>query len=233
MRAAARDETIKEIQSSYEGLAAMEEIAEAKEVSVAFNSKYIAFGLSERKAFVYSNFTHRGIINDIIKNPRITKLISTPLCVLRQHAKSECKGCIHIINRLDRNQRKISEMNTEMMEQNSEPSLFFRAANVSLIIMKYKKSHQFASGNTRPHARKSCFNKKRDCYLLYLTAFNEIISLCGKIPFTELVAEVSKYPCLSRIKMHPMIALDGLVKIKALRSDGTFIYIPDVVNNIA
>ncbi|CAH6418464.1 Hypothetical protein HVR_LOCUS165 [uncultured virus] len=109
------------------------------------------------------------------------------------------------------------------------------AGSVSLIMSKYKDiADKGGPEGKAKKSKKSYFNKRRDCYLLYLTAFNDILSYRGPTKFVDLIAQVRKYSFLCRTKMSPGYALDGLIKVGALSNNAytSTISIPDQMPGI-
>ena len=177
-------------------------------VTVAFNDSYTAFVDDSLTVQVYSS--NDSIIYEIMENSNITKYISAPIGLLKSRGYI-CNNCTHI-NTYINNLRDVSELNHDIMNCDTILFLSDRAANVALLMMKYKiyvdnKKKEFY------------FNVRRDCYLLYLTAYNDIISRFGSMTFLELTNKVRSYPMLCRACLHPALALEGLIKLKALISD--------------
>jgi len=201
-----------------------------KMVSVNYNDKYTAFAIDDSTVFVYPNLQRRDNIIEIFQATDLTKLISKPLSAVKLYLKgSNCNNCEHISAYISKkgNPRIIPDMKKEIIDQNMVESLSDRAAKVALIIMKYK----IDADKTIKPVKKSLFNKKRDCYLIYLTAYNDILSTYGPLRFTELTRKVRDYPYLCRMRLHPALALEGLISVGALSNDPTttLISIPDQI----
>lgn len=199
-------------------------------VAVAFNVEYTAFATDLNTVFIYSNKISKSYIIEIIRDSNIVKLISKPIGVIKVFTHGEYQNCDHIgdyINRVG-DPRYIPDMKLEIMNQNKEKELNIRAANVALLIMKYKLKADEVSNNPKKE-EKSFFNKKRDCYLLYLTAYNDILSRMGPMKFTDLTVKVREYSCLCGTNLHPAMALEGLIKTGALNSNtmNALVSIPD------
>ena len=203
----------------------------AGDITVAFNNLYIAFSPGNTTAFVYPTQLLWEYVVEIFQDKTVTKLISRPLGSLRSFLKGVTFTNVqHISDYMSRKgeQRSIPEMKREITDQDSIPDLGDRAASVAFIMMKYKliadETHK------RPKKRKKYFfNKVRDCYLLYLTAFNDILIRYGPLSFVYLANLVRGYPYLCRVKLGPSMALSGLIKVGALSLDRntTLVSIPD------
>ena len=203
----------------------------AGNITVAFNNLYVAFSPDDTIVFVYSTELLWDYIVEIFEDETLTKLISRPLGSLRSFLRNvNFSNVQHISDYMSRKgeQRSMPEMKREITDQGSIPDLSARAASVALTMMKYKliadETHR------RPKKQKTyVFNKLRDCYLLYLTAFNDILIRYGPLPFVYLANLVRGYPYLCRVKLGPSMALSGLVKVGALSLDrsSTLVSIPD------
>jgi hypothetical protein len=97
-------------------------------------------------------------------------------------------------------------------------------ADKALLMMNYR--------TTDKNKKDPVFNEYRNNYLLYLTIFNDILIKTGPISFMDLTTRSKKYPNLTNIKLHPSLALQGLITVGALNSDPktTSVSIPDQVN---
>lgn len=199
--------------------------------AVAYNNEYTAFAIDATTVFVYSNAIGRNAIIEIFKDPTILKLISRPAPtlkgLLRGNSCENCKNISVYINDVG-DPRVVPEMKQAIMNQDKEILLSDRAAKVALIMMKYKTDAD-VTGKPPKKPKKSYINKKRDCYLLYLTAYNDLLSRYGPMRFIDLTRRVREYPYLCRVGLHPAMALEGLVKVGALVSDPkrALISIPD------
>lgn len=199
--------------------------------AVAYNSDYTAFATDATTVFVYSNATERNYIIEIFKDPKVLKLISRPAPtlkgLLRGNNYENTKNISVYINEVG-DPRVVPEMKQSIMNQDEEKSLSARAAKVALLMMKYKIEAD-VTGKPAKKPKKSYFNKKRDCYLLYLTAYNDLLSRYGPMRFIDLTRRVRDYPYLCRVGLHPAMALEGLVNVGALSSDPrrALISIPD------
>ena len=208
-------------------------------VTVAYNNEYIALAIDNITVFVYprnQNVLLEDPIIEIFQDGSILKLISRPIQTLKSLLKGNiCENCKNLsvyINDVG-DPRVVPEMKQVLMNQDNELSLSNRAAKVALIMMKYKIQADMM-GKPRKTQRKLLFNKKRDCYLLYLTAYNDLLSRFGPMRFTDLTRKVREYPYLCRMGLHPAMALEGLVRVGALSSDPrrAIISIPDQVPRI-
>lgn len=201
-------------------------------VGVGFNQMYTVFSINATTAFVYPNNIGRNIVSEIYQNSNITKLISKPMGAFKTHLRSvECENCKHISGYIVEkgSGREIPEMKRELMGLDVIGDIEIRVARVALIVMKYKEIADAASIENTKKKRKSFFNKKRDCYLVYLTAYNDILSRIGPMRFAELIWRVHVYSYLCRTNIHPAYALDGLISLGALSIDQntTVVSIPD------
>ena len=197
-------------------------------ITVGFNKDYTAFAIDTKTIFVYPNKLLSTVA--IFSDASIMKLISKPIAALRIFLHGErCENYQHISNYLKCNLRDIFNMKQEIMDQGNVISLSNRAANVALIMMKYKIIED--NRNKSLQINKSLFNNKRDCYLLYLTAFNDILSHYGPLKYTDLTKRIKLYPYLCRVKLHPAMALEGLISVGALSNDSktSIISIPDQI----
>ncbi len=201
------------------------------DISVAYNNLYTSFVTNSGRTIVFPNSIGKDIVIDIFKNPNIMKIVSKPLSSLKTFLKNNtCLNCVHISTYIsdNGNQRNIPAMKQEIINQDSESDLKTRAVGVASIIMKYKIQADKEGKPVKTH-RKIFFNKKRDCYLLYLSIYNDILSRFGPMRFIELIRRAHNYPNLCRTNLHPALALEGLIKSGALISDSrtTFVTIPD------
>lgn len=200
-------------------------------IGIAFDKLYTAFSTNATTAFLFPNNIGRNVMLEIYQNPDIIKLISKPIGALKSHLRgNKCENCKHISDYINEkgDTRDIPEMKRELMDLGAVQNMDDRVARVALTIMKYKTRADI-TGKPLKKPRKSFFNKKRDCYLLYLTAYNDILSRLGPMKFITLVSKVRGYPYLCRAKIHPAFALDGLIALGALSSDlrTSIISIPD------
>lgn len=204
-------------------------------IGVSFNENYVAFSIDVKTVFVYPTKEFWTDIIEIFQDPEILKLISKPIPALRTFIGDEVfNNFQHISQYMTNNgdNRSIPEMKREIMEQTQVLDIKQRAALIALIIMKYKINSDIVKSNSNKSIKKSLFNKKRDCYLLYLTAFNDILITNGPLSFVKLTNMVKSYPYLCRIALNPSMALDGLIKVGALsiNQDTTIVSIPDNLN---
>lgn len=203
--------------------------------TVAYNNEYTAFAMDDVTVFIYPNEITRDVIIEIFKDISVLKIISRPAPTLKRLLRgNNCENCKNIsayINEVG-DPRVISEMKQNIMNQDNERSLSYRAAKVALIMMKYKIEAD-VTGKPPKKPKKSYFNKKRDCYLLYLTAYNDLLSRYGPMRFIDLTHRVREYPYLCRVGLHPAMALEGLVAVGALSSDPrrALISIPDQIRS--
>jgi len=204
-------------------------------IAVAFNKNYVAFSPDDKTSFVYPTKEFWDDILTIFQDSEIIKLISKPIPSLRLFMNGEnFNNFQHISQYMTNNgdNRSIPEMKREIMEQTEVTDIKQRTALIALIIMKYKISADFFKSNTTKSIKKSLFNKRRDCYLLYLTAFNDILISNGPLTFINLANMVKSYPYLCRIGLNPYMALDALIKVGALsiNQDTTIVSIPDQIS---
>jgi uncharacterized membrane protein len=202
-------------------------------ITVSFNKDYVAFSPDASTAFIYSTRLLWNSIISIFQDPTLIKLISKPAPALKSFLGGVIfANCQHISDYMSQKgeQRSISEMKREITEQDVIPQLSNRAGSVALIMMKYKLIAD-VTHKTPKQQKKSYFNKRRDCYLLYLTAFNDILVRNGPLRFVTLANIVKSYPYLCRIGLSPFMALEGLIKVGALslERDTTIVSIPDQI----
>ena len=200
-------------------------------IAVSFNENYISFSPNDKTAFIYSTKQHRSIITTIFQDPNIIKLISKPLPALKSFLKDiACNNCQHISEYMDKkgDSRSIPEMKREIIEQNEIGDIMERVGSISLVMMKYKTNADMIE-KTGKVKKKNLFNKRRDCYLLYLTVFNDILIQNGPLQFVTLASMAKTYPYLCRTKLNTYMALEGLIKVGALSLDRytTIVSIPD------
>ena len=202
-------------------------------IAASFNKNYTAFSPDPTTVFVYPTKELWSYIITIFQDPALIKLISKPAPALKSFLNGNiCANCQHISDYLNQRgaSRSISEMKREITEQDSITDNTTRTGSVALIMMKYK----LIADNTEKKPKKekkSFFNKRRDCYLLYLTAFNDALVRNGPLPFVTLANTVKTYPYLCRIKINPFMALEGLIKVGALslERNSTIVFIPDQI----
>lgn len=200
-------------------------------VALSFNPNYTAFAIDTKTVFVYENNTSMQYIREILESSNIAKLSSKPLASLKSYFKNiNCNNCTNIGSYITQkgDSRDVPEMKLQLIDLDTIELLSDRAAQGALIVMKYKIDTD-KKGKPPKKQKVSYFNKKRDCYLLYLTAYNDLLSLYGPMNFMTLVTKVRDYKYLCRTSLHPAAALEGLIKAKALISNPrtTIITIPD------
>lgn len=200
-------------------------------VTVSFNQTHTAFAADNKTVFVYpNNFKEIG---EIFADPSLIKLISRPMGCLQLFLNmSNYKNCKHIGDYINEKgyYRMIPELKREIITQHNIQSLNERAGHISLIMMKYKINADIPKKSIcSSDLSNKNFNKNRNCYLLYLTAYNNLLSHFGPLTFTNLIKRVRNYPYLCKIELHPAMALEGLIRVGALLSDSqtALISIPD------
>lgn len=186
-------------------------------IAVAYNHEYAAFTMDGVTIFVCSIKSHKDCIIDIFTDSDIMKLISKPLpslkILLGDNVYANCKNISSYLREANCSSL-ISKIKRSIIEQGNEP-LVDRVVGVALLIIKYKIL------STRPQGR--------DCYLLYLTVYNDILSNYGPMRFTDLTRIARGYPYLCRTKLHPALALEGLISVGALLNDKELVFIPDQI----
>lgn len=200
-------------------------------VTVSFNKNYTAFGSDASTTFIYPTKLLWSSITSIFQDPTLMKLISKPAPALKFFLNGIVyENCQHISDYMNQkgDHRSISEMKREITEQDNIQDLAERAGYVTLIMMKYKLIADTAEKRPKKE-KKSYFNKRRDCYLLYLTAFNDILIRNGPLSFVALANAVRTYPYLCRVKLNPSMALEALITVGALslERNTTLVSIPD------
>lgn len=201
-------------------------------VAAAFNTDYTAFAPDAMTVFVYPNKSLWSNITSIFRDTNLTKLISKPLIALKRFLNgANCENCQHISEYINQKaeSRIIPDMKQEITDQDTIDSLADRAGMVALIMMKYKIKAEKLAIKKPKKVKKSYFNKKRDCYLLYLTVYNDILSRYGPLKFIDLTRRTRNYPYLCRVRLSPAMALEGLIKVGALSNEvnTTLVSIPD------
>ena len=196
-------------------------------ITVAFNNEYTAFSPNMNTVFVYPNVSAWNYIIEIFINPEILKLVSKPIMAVATFLKGIVFKKVEHLSAYMSNKGKsrfIAEMKREITNQYEIKNIQDRAAAVALIMSKWRELADKAKKE-----KTSYFNKRRDCHLLYLTAFNDILSLYGPMEFNNLVALVYKYSFLCRTNMGPGFALNGLIKVGALSNNPftSVVSIPD------
>lgn len=194
----------------------------------------------------YSDEVFNHISAAVFMNPHITKLVCTPLSKLKQHyGLSECVNCQHINDYVCA--RGGNELLPEMKQliMNAHTIRDHTAQRIASIMMLYQEAVDSAPQEKviqpppRPPKPKKpptrtpqtkivgsmarpqmVFNKKRDCYLQYITVFNDILSSDTE-PLTavELARRADSYPNFCRISMTPLEALEVCVQAQALHYD--------------
>lgn len=204
-------------------------------IVIAMNEEYTAIAIDPNTAYVYTNATTFPYLLEIYGDQKVTKIVSKPIEFVKRLTGGICNDCVHISNYMHKlgDSRSISNMKLEIMNQDQEKTLSFRATNIAFIMMRYKLHADAFKRQPKQTGRRrgSFFNKKRDCYLLYLTAYNDILSQNGPAQFTTLINKVKEYSYLCRISISPAFALEGLIKVGALNSDSTttLISLPDQI----
>lgn len=215
-------------------------------IGVAFNKNYIAFSPDISTVFIYPTKPLWNYIVSIFEDPNILKLISKPkpaldsfiLDISKHEFKTSlqknviCNNCQHISHYMSQkdDSRSIPEMKKELVEQNLNTDFFDKTISIALIIIKYKNiADIFHSNPLNKKPNKNFFNKHRDCYLLYLTAFNDILIHNGSLPFIKLATLVKSYPYLCHTNINSFNALEALIKVGALSLEHrtTIVSIPD------
>lgn len=186
-----------------------------KTISIAFGNLNVAICRDESTIFLYPNNIGLYIMKEILPNPDILKLVSKPF--ISSYFGIECKNCQYIGEHVS-DLRLLSEMKNELIEN------FQDITKIAGIMMKYKNLSDVKNSN-------STFNSGRDCYLLYLTIFNDILSQNGPMKFLDLINKVNNYSCMCRMKLSASMALTGLIKVGALISDTetTIISLPEQI----
>jgi len=202
-------------------------------VAVSFNDEYTVFVPNLSTIFIYSNKLSWSSILSIFENANVVKLVSKPIMAVKSFLHdAPCNNCHHISDYINSygEPRNIPAMKQEIINQSNVISLADRAAQVAIIIMKYKIAADSPIKKPKEGGRKSYFNKKRDCYLLYLTAFNDILIRYGPLKFVDLTRRIGRYPQLCRSRLSAALALNGLIKVGALvnEKETSMIYIPEM-----
>lgn len=210
-------------------------------ITATFNVEYTAFASDEKTVFIYPNNSLWSNITGIFRDAGLFKLVSKPLVAVNLFLKGiNCENCQHISDYLIEKEesRLVPKIKQEIIDQGKIESLPDRTAMVALIMMKYKiKVDKFATKKKKKvkKNKKSHFNKKRDCYLLYLTAYNDILLRYGPLRFMDLTRKTKNYPYLCRMKLSPAMALEGLIKVGALSNEAntTLVSIPDQIPTLS
>lgn len=202
-------------------------------IAVAFNKEFTAFSPNSTTVLIYPNNITWNSIKDIFYDSSVTKLIMKPTMALTNFLKkSPYNNVEHLSTYLNQRgeSRSIIDLKHEITNKDEILSLDERAGAVALAMSHYRELADNAIKKPKK-SKKSRFNQKRDCYLLYLTAYNDILSRYGPLKYIDLIARVRKYPFLCRTKMTPGFALEGLIKVGALiiNVSTTMISIPDQI----
>lgn len=206
-------------------------------VSLAFNSDFTALSPDPSNVFVYPHNLVMSSVLSVLSDPTIIKLVSKPMMAINKFYNVLPTNIDHLsiyLQDRDGSGRSIPEMKREIVDTSNIEALDQRAAAVALIMSKYRAE---ADKMVKQSKKKSYFNKRRDCYALYLTIYNDILSTNGPLPFSELVNLASNYPSLCRIERYsektisPAMALNGLIKVGALANDRytSMVSIPDQI----
>ena len=198
-------------------------------VVLTYNKDYSAVNVDGKTIFIYPHTIALPHIIRILSNPKITKLISKPDSAVKIFFKlSSCQSCMHISTYVNKKiARKVPEMNREIMDQYQIKDLSIRAANVTAIMMKYK----LETDKVTKQRKRSFFNMKRECYLLYLSVYNDILITHGPMKFVDLTTRVINYTDLCQIDLPPSMALNALISVGALINDEktSMVSIPDQI----
>ena len=193
----------------------IEQSCDINYVTVAFNKEYIAVAYNLEKVMIYNIDTPPIIFQDT----KYIKLYCKPEFVVER--QFNIVNGIHIGD-YKNNDRSYHQMKYDIINQGYNPDNMEKAHNIALIMMKYKLI-------VDSQTNESIFNNKRDCYLLYLTVYNEILAQDGPTEFMDLINKAKKYKYLCKIALTPVLALQTLIKIKALQEIETLVSIPDIL----
>jgi len=201
-------------------------------VTVGINQEFTGFAIDKKTVIIYRNKKHMKYIAKIFNNDRIEKIITRPLGAIKnligenligKNLIEECNMCKYIGDCVN-SKRSLYQMKLEIIEQGKEKEDNKRAGNVALIAMKYKMEQETETNKIgKEKCMDTIFNKKRECYLIYMTAYNDILSRDGLMKYTDLTVKVMEYKDISMSELHPAMALEGLIKTGALKYVSEFI----------
>lgn len=199
-------------------------------VTVGYNAECTAFAIDKVTAFVYPNITMRSTIYEIFRDPNLIKISARPFQLLKSYFRDIKYENCHLIREYISDIRTFIAMKHKLIDQDTVKDLSQRAATTALITMKYKSIADKLKKASKT-CTKSYFNKKRDCYLHYLTAYNTILSQFGPMKFSDLLLRIRDYQQLCHVSLNPAMALEGLIKVNALSNDldTTIVSIPDQI----
>ncbi len=200
-------------------------------VTIASNPEWVAIATNLSTVYVTSRYSLWLIA--LLQDANVLKITSKSNALFRKwfHPRSgealwTCNNCIAISDYLQSKKipsSAIYRLNAQMVEIGGNGLEIDRSTNtvrrlipldqiaiqVALLMMK-TISEQNPS---------SFFNSSRDCYLLYLTAFNDILNRNGPLSTDELLLATKEYPHLCRIPMPAEMALETLIASGSLTND--------------
>lgn len=180
-------------------------------IIVAINNNYTAC-CKDEIVYLYNNVSQIDIIRNIFKYD-VIKITSKHPSLIEDIISGPCNNCYYIGDIIT-NRRVRCLINNEIIEQGYHPKLDKRAIKIALIMKKY------LTDECPP-----IFNKKRNNYLLYLTACNNILSLKGPLTYKEIIERLSQYSYLKEI--NPETTIKALIKAGSLKENSNLIMLPD------
>jgi len=173
-------------------------------------NNYIAITNDISVVYIYEiNPSTRPYISAIM-NSDLMKICSKVYCHF------EGVKCEYIIDYITSKlkQPRVYKLKRELIKLGAITDPKERIAKIALIIAKYKiRADESAKYNTR------VFDAKRECHLLYLTIFNDILSRFGPMDVNNLFIEARKYPNLCRMDADLFEILNELTATRALVYD--------------
>lgn len=181
-------------------------------ISLASNGNNTVISLRDGTLHIYDNKIHYDQLVSILEDPNVLKIIDTNKYRLEYLNNIQPKRYVDIITFVKNNNH--SSWIPKIKGELSIASI----TDAADIMMRYViLSHP--EPILGPKEKKDYFDYKRDCYLLYLTIYNEIIMNYGPLPFVKIIGKLNAYPRLCRHNMSPANALEGLLCIGALIID--------------
>lgn len=187
-------------------------------VPIAFSSHYFALGVNVNQVLIYKlEEPIYSFVRDILERPTLTKFYGTHPGKLNQLARlvgASPASTMHTGAYVQTHLKPadLAQLKDGLIEAGIIPEEDERLAQTVLTLGSYlMKIHRLPPKNR--------FNKVRDCYLVTLTVYNDILTQYGPLIFTDLVAKARTYPNLCRISRSHGEILEGLIRLGALLSD--------------
>lgn len=198
-------------------------------IGVSFDDKYFSFTSDGYNVFVYDIQLMWNRIINIFTDPSLIKFIPKYIGSLQKIIGSDYINTYNINDYVMKygDARQIVKFKNYVMQCGEINNSIERTSLISCAIIKSKNNADKFVKNIKQ--KKNYFNKKRDCYLYYLTLVNEILSTYGPMYQHMLVDSISKYPNICRTPSNPKRIVENLIKVGAIirNSYSNKIYLPD------